>query len=125
VENAVLDYYRAFEQRSRWVREELLIDEELEGYERRLVDEWERIRLALQDEVDIPNLTEYELRHLGRKLLNWVEQVADIRIRKEVTVPYVMRGSYHILADGEPPQIWWHPQFLERLEGLLLAESEE
>lgn len=39
---AVADYYRAFEQRSRWLREDLLLVGDLENYEKRLVEEWER-----------------------------------------------------------------------------------
>lgn len=35
------DYYRAFEQRSRWTREKLLFDGEISTYDRRLHEEWE------------------------------------------------------------------------------------
>jgi len=38
---AVRDYYRAFTQRSRWLREDLLLVGELDGYERKLQEEWE------------------------------------------------------------------------------------
>ena len=34
IEKAIRDYYKAFEQRSRWTRENLIIDEELEEYKR-------------------------------------------------------------------------------------------
>ena len=44
IRNAILDYYRAFEQRSAWARENLLIAGEMEEYESRLVDEWSRFR---------------------------------------------------------------------------------
>ena len=39
---AILDYYRAVQQRSRWLSEDQLLFEELERYEDRLVDEWRR-----------------------------------------------------------------------------------
>jgi len=39
--SAIREYFRAFEQRSRWVREDLLLVGELDKYERRLVEEWE------------------------------------------------------------------------------------
>ena len=39
---AVNDYYRAFNQRASWVRNNLLYIDELDKYERRLIDEWER-----------------------------------------------------------------------------------
>ncbi len=38
---AIRDYYRAFAQRSRWMREELLLVGELDSYERLLREEWE------------------------------------------------------------------------------------
>ncbi|MUH00997.1 hypothetical protein F7734_55545 [Scytonema sp. UIC 10036] len=119
IEKAILDYYKAFEQRSRWAREELLFGGEIEKYEKRLIDEWERYMLALQDEM--PDSSENELEHqkFGREVFKWMEQKADIRIRSQVTEPYVMRGSYHILADQNPPRVHWHPKFLERLTQLL------
>lgn len=121
IEKAILDYYRAFEQRSRWAREELLIDDELEQYEKKLVDEWERFSLALQDDLQLDEAitTEQDWQQFGRDVYKWVDQVADIPIRPRVTEEYVMRGSYHILADRNPPGVWWHPQFVKRLEQLL------
>ncbi|MBE9201564.1 MULTISPECIES: ABC-three component system protein [unclassified Nodularia (in: cyanobacteria)] len=119
IENAILDYYRAFEQRSRWAREELLFGGEIEKYERKLIDEWERYKLALQDEMSDGNDDESEYQKFGRKVFNWMEQDANICIRDQVTEPYVMRGSYHILADKL--LVHWHPKFLERLTQLLVT----
>jgi hypothetical protein len=119
IEKAISDYYKAFEQRSRWAREELLFGDEIEKYEKRLIDEWERYTLALQDEMADSNENEGECKKLGRKVFNWMEQEADIRIRSQVTEPYVMRGSYHMLADKKPPPVHWHPKFVERLTQLL------
>ena len=119
IEKAILDYYKAFEQRSRWAREDLLIGDELERYEKKLIDEWERYMLSLQEEAaDLEDEGQYQT--LGRKVFNWVDQSADIRIRSLVTEEYVMRGSYHILADQNPPQVFWHHKFVERLTQLLL-----
>lgn len=121
IQKAILDYYRAFEQRSRWAREELLIGDELEQYERKLVDEWERYCLALQDDLqlDVEVATEEDCRKFGMDVYKWIDQVARIPIRPRVTEEYVMRGSYHILADRKPPTVWWHPQFVKRLEQIL------
>src|SRR6185312_15883928 len=44
IRNAILDYYRAFEQRSEWARENLLVSGEVEEYEDRLADEWSRYK---------------------------------------------------------------------------------
>lgn len=122
IEKAILDYYRAFEQRSRWVREELLVGDEVAEYEDKLVDEIERIRLDFEDENNINSVSDEGLQEIGRNLLRWMEQVADLRIRPNVSEPYVMRGSYHILADNSMPRVWWHPKFIERF-ALLISKS--
>ena len=44
IRSAILDYYRAFEQRSAWARENLLVLGEVEEYEDRLTDEWGRYK---------------------------------------------------------------------------------
>ena len=79
IEKAMVDFYRAFEQRSRWAREELLIGDEVELYESRLVDEWERFSMALAEELS-PTASETEQRRVGRQVFNWMEQTADVRI---------------------------------------------
>lgn len=113
---AIVDYYRAYEQRSRWVREELVFGEELEKYEKRLKEEWELYFAGVEDEIQ-EGASEEELQKYGRQVLSWVEREAEIPIRPRVTQPYVMRGSYHILADNL--LVGWHPKFLERLQELL------
>lgn len=122
IEKAILDYYRAYEQRSRWAREELLVGDEVESYERRLIDEWERFAAALTDELD-GTASEIELKWVGRQIFNWMEQTADLRIRPNVTELYVMRGSFHILANKAAPSVWWHPKFLERISEILAKSS--
>ena len=117
IEIAMLDYYRAFEQRSRWAREELLVGDELASYEARLVEEWRRQLLARRDRV-CNTTDEEELLRLGRGLYNWADLKADIRIRPDVTHGYVRRGSFHLLANEHPPRVWWHPAFKERLADL-------
>ena len=126
ISNAILDYYRAFEQRSSWTREQLLIDDELEQYEQRLVNEWDRYVQIWKDETnpsDDESCVEF-----GKRILRWMEIDADIPIRPQVQEGYVMRGSFHMLADLMPPlgpKVHWHPQFLKRLEGLAITGSKE
>lgn len=122
IKQAILDYYRAFEQRASWVRQELLIDDELIAYERKLVDEWTQYRLALLDEAVGKDLNvEAHCRAIGLELLKWANTVVDIRIKPNVTDRFVLRGSYHMLADADQPRVYWHPRFLERLEELLTS----
>ena len=96
---AVNDYYRAFNQRASWVRNNLLYIDELDKYERRLIDEWEREFAMMADALEEnPNLAEDEKVKAGKQLLTKMEE-KDIRIREKCQAPFVMRGSYHILAD--------------------------
>lgn len=113
IERAVTDYYRAYEQRSRWLRKDLLVDADLEEYERRLIDEWERFRLALEDSERLNRDDSAACNRFGTRLLNWMETEAEVPIRPRVTEGYVMRGSYHMLANRDQPAVWWHPHFLD------------
>jgi hypothetical protein len=119
IEKAIVDYYRAYEQRSRWLREELLLDSDLEEYEAKLVDEWERYTLALGDEEELDRDDSSACKRFGLRVFNWMEIDADIPIRPQVSEGYVMRGSFHILAGKAEPRVWWHPTFLDRLQSLL------
>lgn len=123
IRNAILDYYRAFEQRSEWARENILVSGEIEDYEDRLVDEWSRYRDVVFEDLD-GNSAEDVLQRAGKELYKWADQqsgnIESLRIRARVTEPYVTRGSFHILADVAPePRVYWHPRFLERLGKIL------
>ncbi|MFB2683482.1 ABC-three component system protein [Shewanella mangrovisoli] len=123
IRSAILDYYRAFEQRSAWARENLLVLGEVEAYEDRLTDEWSRYKdVAFEKLRD--DSAEEALREAGATLYNWAEfetgKIESLRIRARVTEPYVLRGSFHILADSTPePKVYWHPRFLDRLSKAL------
>lgn len=127
IRNAILDYYRAFEQRSAWARENLLVLGEVEEYEDRLTDEWGRYKdFAFEKLKD--DSPEEALREAGSTLYAWAEfdtgQIESLRIRARVTEPYILRGSFHILADATPePRIYWHPRFLDRLGKVLGVSS--
>ena len=117
MQNALRDYYRAFKQRAAWVRNDLLYVNELEKYEKRLIDEWDHAFGEMQDDLaEIKSLTEEEKAKAGRKLLSDIEK-KDIRIRPKCEEAFVMRGSYHLLANKL--KVGWHVDFFERLKGLL------
>ena len=120
IQHAIVDYYRAFEQRSSWAREELLIAGEVEEYEDRLVDEWSRYKAVVCEEL-VDNCDDAELIAAGRAILKWAEfETSHIRIRERVTEPYVVRGGFHILANNRPlPRVHWHPKFLDRIREVL------
>lgn len=116
---AIRDYYRAFAQRSRWMREELLLVGELESYERLLREEWKLQFDRLADEVG-EAAAEDAMRSAAQKIYTWVED-SCYPIRPQVQHPSMTRGSFHILADSL--KVGWHPEFLHRLQHLL--ESQE
>lgn len=114
---AIRDFYRAYEQRSRWLREDLLLVGDLSRYESKLVEEWELVFEAAKDEIEA-TAAEAAKRKSARAVLAWAEK-AMIAIRPGVTEPFVVRGSFHMLADEAPPRIGWHPDFHDRLAELL------
>ncbi len=127
IRSAILDYYRAFEQRSAWARENLLVLREIEEYEDRLTEEWSRYKDVAFEQLS-DSSAEEALREAGATLYKWAEfetgKIESLRIRARVTEPYVLRGSFHILADAAPePKVYWHPRFLDRLSELLEAAS--
>jgi hypothetical protein len=120
IRKAINDYYRAFSQRSKWMREDLLGIGELEKYEEKLIDEWERLHLIMKENL-ATETDDSKLRNEGRKLFNLIETKKEIPIRPRCTEPYVMRGSYHILANKL--KIGWHVHFIDRLNELLSEDA--
>lgn len=116
---AIRDFYRAFEQRSRWLREDLLLVGDLSIYEKKLVEEWELVFEAAKNEIE-PAAAEDIKRKAARSVLRWAE-TATTTIRPGVTEPFVVRGSLHMLADEKPPRIGWHPDFHDRLAEILTS----
>ncbi|HCL4458723.1 TPA: hypothetical protein N2D04_003837 [Clostridium botulinum] len=115
---ALSDYYRAFKQRANWIRNDLLYVNELDDYERKLIDEWKHCFYAMQDDLEDydDKITEKIKVKSGKELFSTLEE-KDIRIREKCSEAFVMRGSYHILANEL--KIGWHTDFYERLKFLL------
>jgi len=124
IRNAIYDYYRAFEQRSSWARENVLVEGEVEKYELRLVEEWERYSDVAFESLDETS-AESTLQDAGKELYKWAEMNTDhLRIRERVTEPYVVRGSFHLLANTSPkPRVFWHPLFLKKIDAILAGET--
>lgn len=118
--HAIRNYFRAFEHRSRWIREELLLVRELDRYEGSLVEEWDiQFQRMREDLLDVA--AEEDKKRGAQALYKWVEAGTHLPIRHGVTEPAIARGTYQILADCQ--KVGWHPEFTERLEQLL--ESHE
>ncbi|WP_442963910.1 ABC-three component system protein [Pseudomonas sp. MM213] len=88
-----------------------------------MTNEWERNKdIVFDDAFDAPIEASLEqtLIAAGKKLYTWAETEAQkldhLKIRARVTEPYVLRGSFQILANKRPyPTVYWHPQLLDRL----------
>lgn len=120
IRSAIEDYYRAYAQRSRWLRDGLVLPGDLESYERRLVDEWKRRHDTMVEDLG-EDATEEQKRRDGKALYGWCEQHAHIPIRPNCTEKFVMRGSYHLLANDL--KVGWHADFLVRLARVLKPVS--
>ncbi|ENU08278.1 MULTISPECIES: ABC-three component system protein [Acinetobacter] len=126
IRSAIIDYYRAFEQRAEWLRYHLVLTSEIESFEKRLVDELIRYKDVLIDDCDDIDIEE-EMVKIGKKLYKWVEMdtgnYTALRLRERVSEPFVVRGAYHILAHDRNNCVGWHLKFKERLEELLIPEG--
>ena len=112
---AIHDYYRAFAQRSRWVRENLFLDGEENRYDRALWDEWRR-RFIPSANNDNDELDDSSKQKIGRNIFRWACQYSKpLRNRGET---WLSSGSFQMLADLI--RIGWHPDYqslLKREEG--------
>jgi len=101
------DYYRAFTQRSRWARQNLLFDGEVYRFEKTLIEEWEprfsRMCDGLEEDCD-----EATASRAGQDLYHWVETEARFPFRT-TSSRFLNVGSYHMLADEF--RLGWHPKY--------------
>lgn len=108
---AMREYFRAFEHRSRWLRDGFLFAGDLERYDNKLVEEWETHFDGIHDELE-DGAAEDKMRSSARKLYGWAEREAEVILRAGCREPFVTRGSLQMLADKV--KIGWHPEFLKR-----------
>jgi hypothetical protein len=117
IEWAMRDYYRAYAERTDWVKDNLIFDWSLLDYEQRLEEIWtstflkqcnsyrRKIGHALEAFEDV------ECLEFGTELFDTLMDV-DIRIRQDVEEKYIMRGTIHYLADKQHDLVVkWHPRF--------------
>lgn len=114
---AIKDYYRASTQRSSWLRQGLVYANDLDSYEYKLKDAWEHAFAAMKEDLaDYGTPSDKEKIIAGRNMYRKVSDL-DIRIRDKCDAPFVMRGTYHILANEL--KVGWHVDFARKLEHLL------
>jgi hypothetical protein len=110
------NHYRAYEQRSRWLREHLLGLEEAGCYEHRLIEEWRQKQSIALDGFS-GTASDDEKALCGKGIYNWTQEtavgMAALFIRPQFQSGYMVRGSFHMLADLL--RVGWHPEFSTRL----------
>ena len=118
IASAVRDYLRAYTQRSRWTRDSLVGPDELDRYERRLIEEWRYVfdRCAEELPADAGDAAKTAV---AREVYRWVEEATAPPIREQCTERFLVRGSLHMLADRADAGVGWHPEFVTRLMALL------
>ena len=110
IKKAMIDYLKGLNQRGKWIRDELLHLNELLLYEKKLFDEWERFYYNKFDEDELNDMSHKEKKSIGKDIYEHVMNCQKIKIRPKVNEEYIMRGSYHMLADKEKKSVYWYPE---------------
>lgn len=126
---AVIDYYRAMQQETQWVDDNLIGLHELQTFEENLRDEWARAFNDMLDDLSggtgdyDPDTVDEELKwRAGKDLLRTLLESTKVTIRKHYDDPFFARGKRHELAHRDHELgIGWHPDFANRLDVLVAA----
>lgn len=113
INNALKNYYKAFAQRSKWIRENLVTPEEIDKYDEKLTEEWEYQFSERTDDIS-ENTEEDDKIEMGKELYKTLMN-QDIPIREKVDDMFISRGSFNSLANEL--KIGWHPDYYDRLNG--------
>jgi hypothetical protein len=113
---AIIDYYRAVTQATKWLTEDLIGMHELETFEENLRDEWQRVFADMVEDLGL-GAAEAAKIAAGKELLRKLRDSTFVNVRPRYNEPFFARGRRHVLADAGC--IGWHPDFQSRLESLL------
>ena len=116
LQQAMVDYYRAYAQRAKWVDLHLIGVGELETFEDNLVDEWQRAFQAIVARLG-PEATDDAKRLAGADLFQAVSNQTVVKVRDRFNDPFFMRGRLHDFADKG--SLGWHPDFEARVKEVL------
>lgn len=112
---AIHDHNRAWAERGEWARDELITSDDLADFDRRLLEEWERIFTPISDSSS--DLEEAELQEAGQAVFTACEQLSVPPLRPKINEAYIARGGFHVLA--EELQIGWHPDWVARIQSVV------
>ena len=105
---AVLDFYRASENRAKWIEEDIISKEDIAIFEKNLIDacKSEQRKIALTE----TSLDDAQKGHL--LMIDCLEKDMQLGVRKP---PYkTVAGSYHTLSNNE--ELGWHPDWKNKLK---------
>ena len=117
IRKAQENHYRAFAQRAKWLRTELLHISELEDFEVKLEMEWSEFFEMMLDDL-AESATAAQLKKAARDLYQWSQAKApdkqSLFIRTNFNAAYLTRGSYQMLSDQV--RIGWHRDYEDLFE---------
>jgi hypothetical protein len=105
---AISDYYRAYSQKSKWLRDGLINPSDEMQYDSKLFDDWERKYSIIEDTLNMDDDTQ---RLEGKKFYEkfYVNTIPNINIKERFNEQYMITGSCQMLSDKK--KIGWHPNF--------------
>jgi hypothetical protein len=114
--HAIRDYLRAGAQRSSWIRQKLLLPQQIDSYEQDLVEAWE---IVFDREVDTigEDATLEKKKAAAAAIYRWVEDAVAPPLRAGIPEAFLTRGSLHILSDDG--RVGWHPNYRDLLHDAL------
>ncbi|SOY93388.1 conserved hypothetical protein [Cupriavidus taiwanensis] len=119
---AITDYTRAYAQRSKWLRGDMLLAVDDERFRGELFDEWE-IRFARTQESLEADPSEENCVAAGAEILAWVESDVECSLNTGMKAPWVARGTLHEMSDQR--RVGWHPNYEALLEDVTPDNGEE
>ena len=110
--NAIEDFIKAERAIAEWTRDDLFAIGELPDYYDLLKEEWKHYRREVLDSLGEEADPE-RLKSVGRDIVDAVLNF-QLHIRERRRDRFIMRGSYHRLADDLA--IGWHPKYNEHIK---------
>ena len=110
---ALQNYYKAYAQRSKWIKDALIYSDELDTYDQKLFSEWEYQFIDATDNIN-ETTNEMDKIETGKQIYNRLMN-KDIPIRTNLNDNSISRGSYNSLSNDLT--IGWHPDYKKRILG--------
>lgn len=111
---AISDYKRAYGQRSKWLRDGRVAQQEYDTFDANLQEEW-LSRFELMQDITEGQGVE-ERKNAGHEFyrMNYVNPQYQLPLFRNRASLYITKGSYQILSNDKT--IGWHPDFKELLD---------